>query len=527
MKLRNPFILLAGAALGSSFASRLDMAIITGITAFMKPIRAWAAAEIAEGDLDRWHALLGLDGMSMDEELDPNLHHLTPKHLATRYFGDRALLRRAQRVASRATLRRLVWESTLFSPAADAASRAPAWVDPDWAKDLQALEKARRQTQRALHGLKPLFLPYANAPFLAVGAPPASLAAAEKALAGVKHRPRLDLTCITPGLERSLAIPLAETVTYWLRWQADSKVTAGARITESVPTENEVEKEVARDIARGDIARGDIARAEDDMEDTRDIGYARVIEPANAPPGLPAIVICHGLGVEYETSGPPIAFARSLARRGLRIVMPEAPGHGRRRRKGLYGGEAFLRGQPVSGIRHLLQASAEAVAMIAWCRAAGSPKVALAGSSLGAMTAQLAAARVIESDLEIARPDHLLLVTPTGNLADLAFTSSLAVAAGLDRMVQDAGWTPELFQRWSTLVEPPEEPPIDPAAISMVLGTTDTVTPYEDGLALAQRWQVPDNNLVIAGRGHFTSSIAMTLPGSALDKLARALAAIE
>jgi hypothetical protein len=143
------------------------------------------------------------------------------------------------------------------------------------------------------------------------------------------------------------------------------------------------------------------------------------------------------------------------------------------------------------------------------------------------MTAQLAAARVIESGLEIARPDHLLLVTPTGNLADLAFTSSLAVAAGLDRMVQQAGWTPELFQRWSTLVEPPEEPPIDPAAISMVLGTTDTVTPYEDGLALAQRWRVPDNNLVIAGRGHFTSSIAMTLPGSALDKLARALSAIE
>ena len=460
-KLRNPLVLLAGAALGSSLAPRLDLAIIGGITRLLKPVRAWAAAEAAEGDLARWRAELGLTA-------------------AAARFGDRALLRRLHRTASRAAWRHMIWESTLFNNAAlrDASTAS------SWATELAGLEKQRKRSQRALHNMRPLFLPFATGAFPAIGAPPVSPAEAARLLIATgTARPPLVLGTALPNLQRSLAIVSSSTITYWLRWTS--------------------------------------------LEDG-ETGYARVIEPlltVNGPSELPSIVICHGLGVEYETAGPSIAFTNTLARRGLRIVLPESAGHGKRRRKGLYGGEAFLRGQPVSGVAHLLQSSAETAELVAWCRANGSATVALAGSSLGAMTAQLAAARAAESKVPEALPDHLLLVTPTGNLASLAFTSSLAIAAGLDRMVLEMGWTPESFREWSALVEPPLAPPIDPAAISMVLGTVDTVTPYADGLALAQRWRIPEKNLVIAGRGHFTSSIAMAFPGSALDKLAVALAA--
>ena len=267
-------------------------------------------------------------------------------------------------------------------------------------------------------------------------------------------------------------------------------------------------------------------------------GYARVIEPIlsghdsdfidpdQLAANIPAIVICHGLGVEYETAGPSINFALALARRGLRVVLAEFAGHGKRRKPGLYGGEAFMRGQPAVGVQHLLDSSDEAARLIAWCREQGSRSVALAGSSLGAMTAQLTACRAAETpNGQSFLPDQLLLVTPTGNLASLAFSSSMAQAAGLDVAIAAAGWNEASFAPYAALVEPSATPPIDPAAISMVLGTDDTVTPYADGLALAQMWQIPEANLVIAGRGHFTSSIAMVLPGSALDKLAGALLA--
>lgn len=185
-----------------------------------------------------------------------------------------------------------------------------------------------------------------------------------------------------------------------------------------------------------------------------------------------------------------------------------------------------MRSQPVAGVLHLLEASDEAARLVAWCRTQGSRSVALAGSSLGAMTAQLAASRAAETaDSELYLPDQLLLVTPTGNLASLAFSSSMARAAGLDAAVAAAGWDEASFSPYAALVEPSAAPPINPAAISMVLGTDDTVTPYADGLALARAWRIPESNLVIAGRGHFTSSIAMVLPGSALDKLAGALLA--
>ncbi|HVI87251.1 MAG TPA: hypothetical protein VM659_03060 [Dongiaceae bacterium] len=522
MRWPNPFVSLAGIALGSRLAPRLDQAIITGIGTMLRPVRAWAAAELAEGDLDRLRYLLAL-------EADP-----------ARY-GNRSLVKHMQSVSARAELARLAWETALFGTGAGSdGGRNSGTASPLAAATAEAM---RHRAERRLHRMKPFFLPFTAAPMSPVGGPPVTPAEARKLLGHLTSRPPFDRDALSPHrLQRSLAI-------------ADQPVRSKGRTKAKNGDPYDF-----RDAADADLLQFDIAMEPPTSRTAGGArkqplhfptvsswlrwpandgwGYARVIEPLlsgqrsefidtdRLAADIPAIVICHGLGVEYETAGPPIHFAFALARRGLRVVLAEFAGHGKRRKPGLYGGEAFMRGQPVAGVQHLLEASDESARLVAWCRAQGSRSVALAGSSLGAMTAQLAASRAAETpEGAIFLPDQLLLVTPTGNLASLAFSSSMAQAAGLDVSVAAAGWTAESFAPYAALVEPSATPPIDPAAISMVLGTDDTVTPYADGLALARAWQIPESNLVVAGRGHFTSSIAMVLPGSALDKLAGALLA--
>lgn len=528
MRWPNPFVSLAGVALGSRLAPRLDQAIITGIGTMLKPVRAWAAAELAEGDLDKLRYMLGLDAD------------------AARY-GSRALLKHMHAVSARAELARLGWTSALFggSTSDTASVIAKGGRNNLNASPLAAMtaEAVRHRAERGLHRMKPFFLPFTAAPMSAIGGPPATLTEAAKLLGHLSRRPPIDPAAVSSlALQRSLAIPNQvrrgkrtargkKSAPYDFQDPLDPEfLQLDAGFTETKTTSSAsgrkqpVNYPTVTSWLRWPASDG--------------YGYARVIEPLLAghntdfidtdqlASDIPAIVICHGLGVEYETAGPPIHFALALARRGLRVVLAEFAGHGKRRKPGFYGGEAFMRGQPVVGVLHLLEASDEAARLVAWCRAQGSRSVALAGSSLGAMTAQLAASRAAETvNGESFLPDQLLLVTPTGNLASLAFSSSMARAAGLDAAVAAAGWSEDSFSPYAALVEPSITPPIDPAAISMVLGTDDTVTPYADGLALARAWRIPDSNLVIAGRGHFTSSIAMVLPGSALDKLAGALLA--
>ncbi len=436
---------------------------------------------------------------------------------------------------------RLGWESALFGVAsAGLAGRNNLSASPLAAATAEAM---RHRAERGLHRMKPFFLPFTAAPMAAVGGPPVTPTEAARMLGHLTQRPPLSLDGAPEvQLQRSLII---SNQTAHAKKAAKRQPAKASAADASLAVDD-----VVPDADLGDIVLAGPAAGRQQPAHYPTVtswlrwsasdgyGYARVIEPLlssheaefidpdQLAADIPAIVICHGLGVEYETAGPSINFALALARRGIRVVIAEFAGHGKRRKPGLYGGEAFMRGQPVAGVLHLLEASDEAARMVAWCRRQGSRSVALAGSSLGAMTAQLAACRAAETvNGGIFLPDQLLLVTPTGNLASLAFSSSMAKAAGLHEAVAAAGWTEAGFSPYAALVEPSATPPIDPAAISMVLGTDDTVTPYADGLALARAWQIPQSNLVIAGRGHFTSSIAMVLPGSALDKLAGALLA--
>src|SRR5260221_10922718 len=151
MRWPNPFVSLAGVALGSRLAPRLDQAIITGIGTMLRPVRAWAAAELAEGDLDRLRAILGLQAD------------------AARY-GSRALVKHMHLASARAELARLGWESALFGVAsAGLAGRNNLSASPLAAATAEAM---RHRAERGLHRMKPFFLPFTAAPMAAVGRPP-------------------------------------------------------------------------------------------------------------------------------------------------------------------------------------------------------------------------------------------------------------------------------------------------------------------------------------------------------------------
>ena len=85
----------------------------------------------------------------------------------------------------------------------------------------------------------------------------------------------------------------------------------------------------------------------------------------------------------------------------------------------------------------------------------------------------------------------------------------LAQVWGLRQATQSKGWSDETLHRYLPLLDPVGPPVLDPANIVTVLGSRDDVTPFASGLALIDRWQVPEQNRFIWNRGHFTVPLTM------------------
>jgi pimeloyl-ACP methyl ester carboxylesterase len=175
------------------------------------------------------------------------------------------------------------------------------------------------------------------------------------------------------------------------------------------------------------------------------------------------------------------------------------------------------------GFLELFQAwVAEVAALIAWARETGGGPVAVGGVSLGALTAQMVAAAARRWPKE-ARPDALLLIAPSGDMIDVAQSGSLSRALGIPAAMQRAGWSAGSLTRWAPLLQPQGEPGLDPAKIVMVLGEADDLVPYPGGLALAQSWGVPADNLFQRPQGHFSVSLGLEAAPQPLDRLAKLL----
>ncbi|WP_420347294.1 alpha/beta hydrolase family protein [Pelagibius sp.] len=248
-----------------------------------------------------------------------------------------------------------------------------------------------------------------------------------------------------------------------------------------------------------------------------DTAWARVFEPEDAE-GAPTFINLHGIGMELDFWKGTIDHTASLTRQGLRVIRPEGPWHGRRRRAGFYGGEPAMALGP-EGFRQLFAAwGADVAVLVDWARRNGSGRVALGGVSLGALTSQLTAVAAAAWP-ERLRPDALILVATSGDLLDIALGGSLSQAVGFGSALHRAGWSDADLSRYVPLLEPRGAPVMPPERIVIALGEADTVTPFAGGLALARRWAVPPENLFIRRQGHFSVSLDLSRQPQPLNRL--------
>ncbi|QEX16200.1 hypothetical protein FRZ44_14920 [Hypericibacter terrae] len=253
----------------------------------------------------------------------------------------------------------------------------------------------------------------------------------------------------------------------------------------------------------------------------RDTCWAHVVEPL-ASENVPSLIDGNGLMVEPESYGAMINSQAGLIARGIRVISMEAPWHVRRRPQGWYGGERFIATQPLGALELFSTGAREMGIVAGWCRQQGRGRVAFGGTSMGALTAQLAAARA-RAWSERHRPDVLFLVTTSDSVSALAVESSISRQVGLPQALHEAGWSEANLNAFAGLTDPGLIAPLPPSNIIMVLGRADTVTPCKRGASLAEHWNLPGRNLFLYNRGHFTVPIGMFRDQEPVERLAERL----
>lgn len=253
------------------------------------------------------------------------------------------------------------------------------------------------------------------------------------------------------------------------------------------------------------------------------LAWAKVYEPAGGGAGAPCLIFLHGIGMETDLWGEMTDPVNMLTRRGFRVIRPEAPWHGHRRARGFFGGEPAIAQGPLGFIELFHAAVREVAQLIEWARRNGSSQVAVGGLSLGALTAQIIATQA-RNWSESRRPDHLLLVTTSEDMLDIALRGSMARLLEMPRRFAEAGWTDGELSRWTPLLEPHGDPVMPPDRIAVLLGRADDLTPVAGGERLMKRWQVPDGNIFRRNQGHFSASLGLYRDGAVLEHLAGLMA---
>lgn len=252
-----------------------------------------------------------------------------------------------------------------------------------------------------------------------------------------------------------------------------------------------------------------------------DRATARVHTPAGVD-DPPTVIFGHGVCVEYDHWASVLNEGAALIERGVRVIRPEAPWHGRRRPRGEYGGERLVATFPEGALDLFTGAAREWAVLADWARATSSGPVGFAGSSLGALTAQLAADCARDWPASM-RPDALLLVTHCESMADTVLRGDIARFWGAAAMVEAAGWTEAEVERYLRPLQPQAGMPLDGARIVSVLGRHDRVTPYATAPALLDRWRVPEVNRFIWRRGHFSTPASLVRRPEAIARFVEVL----
>jgi len=247
-----------------------------------------------------------------------------------------------------------------------------------------------------------------------------------------------------------------------------------------------------------------------------DTVIARVYEPHGVS-DPPTLIFGHGICVEFDHWRVMVDEIAAMVALGIRVVRPEAPWHGRRVPDGRYGGETFIATAPIGALDLFTSATQEWAVLIDWCRRTTNGPVAIGGSSLGAMTAQLVADKAAYWPPAL-RPDAMFLVTHCGRIEDAVSEGSLARVWGIARETAAHGWTPALIARYEPLLDPLGTPVMKPENIVTILGRHDDVTPFSSGKALIERWGVPRENAFLWPRGHFSVPIGLMHDHSPLKR---------
>jgi pimeloyl-ACP methyl ester carboxylesterase len=267
-----------------------------------------------------------------------------------------------------------------------------------------------------------------------------------------------------PAVEMSRAIPGAVGTDYWLRFKSPSP-----RLGDTV--------------------------------------YARVHEPEGVT-DPPTLIFGHGVCVEFDHWRGLIDEATTLTKAGFRVIRPEAPWHGRRTPAGAFAGERMIATFPTGLLDGFFGALQEWTVLADWSRKNSRGPLAFGGTSLGALTAQLAADRARDGPARL-RPDGLFLITHCGRMADATEHGEMTEIFGAGYDPDANGWTRETIERYLGLLDPLPQAAVAPDKIVSVLGSRDRITPFASGLPLLKAWGVPAENTFVFDRGHF--SVPLTL----------------
>jgi hypothetical protein len=105
----------------------------------------------------------------------------------------------------------------------------------------------------------------------------------------------------------------------------------------------------------------------------------------------------------------------------------------------------------------------------------------------------------------------------------VTFGGELAASLGIDRALDAAGWTREAVAQISAVVDPADAPALPASRIVSVLGETDRWVPYDDGLAVARRWRLPDANIFRYPLGHLGMPVQLMRDPASFERLRQVL----
>ncbi|MDP7151786.1 MAG: hypothetical protein QGI08_11800 [Paracoccaceae bacterium] len=245
--------------------------------------------------------------------------------------------------------------------------------------------------------------------------------------------------------------------------------------------------------------------------------YARVHEPVGIE-NPPTLIFGHGICVEFDHWRNLVDPIAMLPLRGIRVIRPEGPWHGRRVPDGFYGGEMFLAHAPKGEFDYFTAQHKEWAVLMDWARKTSNGPVGFGGSSLGAQSAQMAAIRA-RSWPEELRPDALFLMTHCEHVGDVATDSDLSDIWGLHKPLAKLGWNRDMQKDWLCKLDPPGLPVMPAERIVSILGRQDRVTHFASGQRLQDKWNLPEENRFIWPCGHFTVPLRLARDARPLDRL--------